>query len=250
MTIVGHTDFIFCICELSNHLLVSGSRDHSIKIWSLNKTNYKCEKTIIDAHTSTIYNIIEISNHRMTSCAYDKSIKIWKAISPFELITSLQGHNSSVVAILYLHKREELISISRDSVLRVWSMVTYQAVSIMNGISVCFSHSLCILDNKTISIGYNNIIEIIDINGLKVNKVFEIQNNEITNIYSLIAVNHNTIICGCNDGILYEYDFANNNVKKTKSIHTENIYDIIKINEKEYVSCGLDKTVCIWKKND
>jgi len=76
-TLQGHSNFVWCLTELSNNDIASGSTDKSIKLWRRDiKGNITCIDTLL-GHSSYVRCLTELSNGDITSGSSDKSIKLW-----------------------------------------------------------------------------------------------------------------------------------------------------------------------------
>ena len=81
------------ISILNNGLLVSGSKDTTIKVW--NTTDASLVATLI-GHTSLIRVLKVLSNGNLASCSYDETlIYVWNTIT-FKLLFKLSGHVARV----------------------------------------------------------------------------------------------------------------------------------------------------------
>ena len=81
---------------LNNGLLVSGSKDTTIKVW--NTTDASLVATLI-GHTSLIRVLKVLSNGNLASCSYDEtSIYVWNTIT-FKLLFKINGLATTVFDI-------------------------------------------------------------------------------------------------------------------------------------------------------
>ena len=81
-TLLGHTAAVTALeITLSNHQLISGSRDGTIKIWTLHKDNLvasgSCLRTI-NGHDAPVTALQLISQSQLVSASEDQTIKIWE----------------------------------------------------------------------------------------------------------------------------------------------------------------------------
>ena len=76
-TLLGHSNYVNCLTELSNNDIASGSADESIKLWRRDiKGNFTCIDTLL-GHSNTVYCLTELSNNDIASGSGDESIKLW-----------------------------------------------------------------------------------------------------------------------------------------------------------------------------
>ncbi len=99
--------------------LVSGSFDHSIKIWDT--VNFKLKHTF-DAqnggHSNWVWHMIQLSDGSLASASLDSTIKIWD-MKEFALRKTLASHTSWVVSLVEL-SNGLLASGSDDFTIKVW----------------------------------------------------------------------------------------------------------------------------------
>ncbi len=141
-----HTSWITCLKVLNEeNLLASGSKDTTIRIWSLTKN--VCLKTFLE-HTSVVYDFeLTSKSHHLISCSGDSIIRVWD-LSKFECVKVLNGHSQSVKCLKLLRddkrnenlkrklkvaqnavvnneeERECLLSASSDNTVKMWNLNT------------------------------------------------------------------------------------------------------------------------------
>lgn len=71
----GHKGPIFCLLELLDGRIASGSSDWTVKIWNLKDKS--CMQTLL-GHKSTIFSLAQLNDGRLISGEADKLIYIWK----------------------------------------------------------------------------------------------------------------------------------------------------------------------------
>jgi WD repeat-containing protein 61 len=106
-------------------LLISGSRDAHLKIWS-SKDKYKLHESVV-AHMYAINSIsINSSNDLLVTCSMDKSIKVWD-LDSFKLLKVIDksrhaGHATSVNKVLWTDHQDQIVSCSDDRKISVWEL--------------------------------------------------------------------------------------------------------------------------------
>ena len=155
LTIKGHTDKISSICQLDEGHIVSCSNDKSIKIFI---------KTISDAHDDSINKVITLPNNRVASCSDDNTIKIWKSSPPYqnEPLAVLKGHNGKVTSMIFIKNRDIIVAGNTNG-LRLWSMSTYQCVSVIDNVICCYTNALYQIDDDRVIVGRKNGLYVVNI---------------------------------------------------------------------------------------
>lgn len=114
-TLTGNNHWVKCLTQLSNDYIISGSQDNLIKIWNNNS-----HISDLTGHTRSVRSICQIGNtNYIATASFDHTIKIWD-ISKRTLVQSLEGHNSSVINVIY-HSDGYLISSSNDKTIKIWT---------------------------------------------------------------------------------------------------------------------------------
>lgn len=127
-------------------LIITGSRDSTLRVWKLPKPtdpSYLQAESDADAEDSPFYvrtltghqhSVRAIAAHADTlvSGSYDCSVRVWK-ISTGETVHRLQGHNQKVYSVVLDHARKRCISGSMDYLVKIWSLETGSALYTLEG---------------------------------------------------------------------------------------------------------------------
>ena len=133
-TAKAHEKDINCIDVSPNDKFIcTGSQDKTSKIWAFDKRLSLIG--VLKGHKKGIWCVAfsPIDQIVATSSA-DATIKIW-SLSDFSCVKTFQGHDCSVLKILFLNRGTQLISSSSDGNIKLWtvksneSTVTYDAHS-------------------------------------------------------------------------------------------------------------------------
>ena len=246
LSLQGHHSTVTFLTQLTSNLLISCSYDQSIKVWSITSNSYQCVLTIEDAHWDVINKVIQLSYNRIASCSRDHHIKIWKS-DTYELIQDFEGHSHDINSIIQLENKEILISLSSwfYEPVKIWNLVTYQCITAIEGIDCWVRHSLLQLSEDMIIIGGTEIIILFNVNQLKTIKTFKIK--KINEIYSIIPIDTNTIICGCDCGHLVIINLTSGEIDIKCSQNKQNIYSLMKYDNKHILSGSSGFAINIWE---
>nr|XP_032803415.1 striatin-3-like isoform X2 [Petromyzon marinus] len=139
-TLRSHFDGVRALAfHPSEHVLVTASEDHTLKLWNLQKTISGKKTASLDvepiytfrAHTGPVLSLaISTSGEQCFSGGTDASIRCWNMPSPnidpydtFEasvLGQTLLGHSDAVWGLAYSSLRRRLLSCSADGTVRLW----------------------------------------------------------------------------------------------------------------------------------
>lgn len=118
-------------------LIITGSRDSTLRIWKLPRPD---DPTFIQAENEVDaddcpYFIRTLRGHQnsvraiaahadtLVSGSYDSTVRVWK-ISTGETIHRLQGHQMKVYSVVLDYERNRCISGSMDNMVRIWDLNT------------------------------------------------------------------------------------------------------------------------------
>lgn len=127
-------------------LIITGSRDSTLRIWKLPKntdSRYIQSEAEADGEESP-YFVRQLAGHQnsvraiaahadtLVSGSYDCSVRVWK-ISTGETVHRLQGHAQKVYSVVLDTARNRCISGSMDYLVKIWSLETGSALYTLEG---------------------------------------------------------------------------------------------------------------------
>ena len=236
LSIEANCDGLLTLAQIDYHTIISCTTEGCIQIWYISKHSYKLLFTNFTAHISWITKVTTLSSNRYATSSFDTSIKIWSSETPYAStpFRILNGHKDGVTSLVYYKEKEVLISGSFDSTIRLWSMKTYQCVSIKSGIFCDMSNSMYKIDGRRIVVGGEDIINVVDIEKMKVET--KVENRKFGNVKSFLMLrNGKTLICGCE---VDKYVLLNVETKKYKIVELKNnhiMFDILRIDDSTFM---------------
>ncbi|KAI9796048.1 MAG: hypothetical protein M1825_000879 [Sarcosagium campestre] len=143
---VGRTAEGTAIMYPKQPLIITGSRDSTLRVWRLPQAGdaefFQTGPTANDsdcpyfvrALTGHQHSVRAIAAHgdTLVSGSYDFTVRVWK-ISTGETVHRLQGHTQKVYSVVLDHKRKRCISGSMDFLVKVWSLETGEALFKLEG---------------------------------------------------------------------------------------------------------------------
>lgn len=159
----GHTSTVRCLVILKptqigetldgqpimmpkEDLIITGSRDSTLRVWKLPKpggrsimqtgpsSNDHDNPYFIRALTGHHHSVRAIAAHgdTLVSGSYDCTVRVWR-ISTGEVMQRLQGHSQKVYSVVLDHARNRCISGSMDNMVKVWSLDTGACIFTLEG---------------------------------------------------------------------------------------------------------------------
>lgn len=103
--------------------LASCSRDKNIYIWEKNadEDDFLCDN-VLEGHTQDVKWVGWLNASTLVSGSYDNTIKVWQ-YEDDDVVCSqtIEGHSSTVWSVVMHPPTKNLLSISDDGSVRVWS---------------------------------------------------------------------------------------------------------------------------------
>jgi F-box and WD-40 domain protein CDC4 len=145
--VVGHKEDGTPIMMPREPLIITGSRDSTLRIWALPKpgdapfnptgqtmTRDDQNPYFIRALSGHIHSVRAIAAHgdTLVSGSYDSTVRVWR-ISTGEVLHRLNGHAQKVYSVILDHERNRCISGSMDNLVKVWSLETGQCIFNLDG---------------------------------------------------------------------------------------------------------------------
>ncbi|XP_055757243.1 F-box/WD repeat-containing protein 7-like [Salvelinus fontinalis] len=150
----GHDDHVITCLQFCGDLIVSGSDDNTLKVWSA--LTSKCLRTLV-GHTGGVWSS-QMSGNIVISGSTDRTLKVWDAESG-ECVHTLYGHTSTVRCI-HLHDKQ-VVSGSRDATLRLWDVDSGECLHVLTG-HVAAVRCVQYDGHRVVSGGYDFMVKVWD----------------------------------------------------------------------------------------
>eukprot|EP00730_Choanoeca_flexa_P016861 TRINITY_DN8049_c0_g1_i2.p1 TRINITY_DN8049_c0_g1~~TRINITY_DN8049_c0_g1_i2.p1 ORF type:complete len:516 (+),score=138.69 TRINITY_DN8049_c0_g1_i2:43-1548(+) len=124
-TFTGHDDYVrACRPCPSSNLIVSGSYDHSAKVWDPNSPQAVFEVN----HGSPIEAVAVFHNGTAFATAGENVIKIWDLVAGGKLLNTVSNHQKTITDLQFDQSGRHLFSAGLDRLLKVYSVNTWQVL--------------------------------------------------------------------------------------------------------------------------
>uniref|UniRef100_A0A673AGA8 F-box domain-containing protein n=1 Tax=Sphaeramia orbicularis TaxID=375764 RepID=A0A673AGA8_9TELE len=217
MVLKGHDDHVITCLQFSGDLIVSGSDDNTLKVWSA--ITGKCLRTLT-GHTGGVW-CSQMAVTTVISGSTDRTLRVWDADSG-QCVHTLYGHTSTV-RCMHLHGNR-VVSGSRDTTLRVWDVSTGRCEHVLTG-HVAAVRCVQYDGRRVVSGGYDYMVKVWDaesevcLHTLQghTNRVYSLQYH-IDHIHSLTSgmeLRDNILVSGNADSTVRVWD-----IRTGQCLHT------------------------------
>jgi WD40 repeat protein len=130
-TLTGHIDNVSDgVVTPDGRHIVSGSGDHTIKVWDLESG---VELRTLTGHDDSVQAVAVTPDGRyIVSGSFDNTLKVWELESGEELRT-LRGHGGAVYGVAVTPDGRHVVSASGDHTLKVWELESGEELRTLRG---------------------------------------------------------------------------------------------------------------------
>lgn len=131
-TLIGHLGYICALAMTRDGLLVSGSRDNSIRVWDPRSSRPRVE--LADVHSNRVWALASVQHNgeeKIVSGSWDSTLIVWDP-KTWTMEKRLLGHSDWVTCMAVVGKKH-FVSGSSDSTLRVWNTTLFEPDRVLRG---------------------------------------------------------------------------------------------------------------------
>eukprot|EP00300_Choanocystis_sp_HF-7_P001716 c11379_g2_i1.p2 GENE.c11379_g2_i1~~c11379_g2_i1.p2 ORF type:complete len:327 (+),score=68.64 c11379_g2_i1:37-981(+) len=125
-TLRGHAGFVTSIAtssESGEMMLLSGSRDKKIILWSLTRdeTEYGYARRALTGHSHFVQDVvISCDSQFALSCSWDKTLRLWD-LNTGKTERRFVDHSKDVLSVAFSADNRQIVSGSRDKSIKLWN---------------------------------------------------------------------------------------------------------------------------------
>lgn len=249
-TLVGHMGYVCALMLTDDGMLISGSRDNSIRVWDYkNSTQSKVELT--DIHSDRVWALLMISNNgqqRLLSGSWDSTISVINPVT-WKMEKRLVGHTDWVTCLCLVDKH--FASGSADGTVRVWSIgENIQPERVLRG-HRGHVYAMCASGDALFSAGNDGFVCAWDKQNWR--RTARWDAHPQSNIRALVwSTRLNALLSGASDGKIRVWTNktpGGYSIEHEVNAHADWVEALVEMNNSRVASGSRDCTVRIWKAN-
>ncbi|MFC1634820.1 DUF4062 domain-containing protein [Planctomycetota bacterium] len=248
-TLEGHTSSVTSLLSVSDDFIVSGSWDHTLKVWDLTKG--QCLRTL-KGHSDRVCFLQLTSDGRIVSGSNDGTLKVWDFQSGQCLCTI---ESLTKISSLSLDSKNRLVSGSEDGKVKVWDTRSGECLRTMKIINDQEKANLMKIrlfsttSNVCMVCGCGSTLKVWDIDKGKCLLTLE---DHMTRITCLSIVSYGHIVCAAGETLadsictLKVWDLNTGECLRTLEDDTCHINFLSLTSENHLVSGSKDGILKVW----
>ncbi|KAI8968864.1 phospholipase A-2-activating protein [Mycotypha africana] len=243
-TLKNHDQDVKAVLAINDNLIVSASRDKTVRSWSRVNANTFVQDKIYLGHEHFVNALTFIQPQEaypqglIVSSGSDKLIHVYALNRPDKPMYTLVGHAGNVVA-LATTPSGYLVSGSWDKKAIVWK--DFQQAYILEGHAEAVWDVLAIDDDLILTASADATIRL-----WKNGKLAHVYQGHTQAVRGLALVPNVGFVSCSNDGSLRVWTLEGQCIQQLEG-HTSFVYSVKVMDSGEFVSSGEDRTVRIWK---
>ena len=115
--LVGHSNSIFSIDKLPNGKIISGSCDHTLRLWNVHER--KCE-FVFNGHEGFVWKVLALNDGKVISVGSDRTLRVWDVYEK-KCLSVVLAHGADITCLV-LMKDGKVVSGSVDGVMKIWGL--------------------------------------------------------------------------------------------------------------------------------
>ena len=241
-----HNHNVLYLTQLSSGILASCSVDKTIKLFDINKNNYKILQTL-NYHTDPVLKIIELKNKALVSCSFDSSIIFYIKDN---LIYKKDYHfltNDKCNSIIQIKDNEICYSETNNNKICFYDLIQRKIKHTISNINKFNDiETFLMITKDLLLIPGQNKISLININKYKIVKIIEVPNSDW--IWSACMINKNMLLTG-DSGTIKQWKIEENNlvfICEKEKAHDYWIYTLLNMRNGHIASGSYDNKIIIW----
>nr|CAB3266856.1 transducin beta-like protein 3 [Phallusia mammillata] len=203
----GHTHTVesLACCKLKMSFMVSGSEDHTLKVWNIAKgenshIDLSVHHTIL-AHNKDINSVAVSPNDKLiASGSQDKLAKLW-TVEDGQNVGTLRGHKRGIWCVQFSPMDQVLASSSADGSIKLWSLSDFSCLKTLEGHDCSvLKLSFIVKGTQLVSCGSDGLLKLWTIKSSECNKTLDEHSDKIWTLTA--SQNSDAIVTGSADSTI------------------------------------------------
>jgi len=251
----GHNGWVTSLAttQESSNMILSGSRDKTILVWSLTRddpTEYGTPKKALKGHNHFVEDVVISSDGQFAlSASWDSSLRLWD-LNYGTTTRRFVGHTKDVLSVAFSADNRQIVSGSRDRTIKLWNTLgeckytidEQQQGSHTDWVS-CVRFSPNTVNPIIVSSGWDKVVKVWNLTNCKLRTNLAGH----TGYVNTVTVSPDGSLCasGGKDGTAMLWDL--NEGKHLYSLDAGDIINALCFSPNRYWLCaGTDSSIKIW----
>lgn len=254
-TLLGHSDEVWCITQLTDGSLASSSRDTTVRICNLD-TGALIH--VLQGHQYAVYCVVQLSDGRIVTSGYDNQIKIWNPNTGV-CMKSITGPRNLVCTILELrnehlgalgitdHSGGEgsnyLMGCCGDGTLRVWNLTSGAILKTLRGHNGTVYIVIRLSDGRYASGSHDETAKLWD---LTTETCLMTLTGHTGYIWVMIQLTDGRLVTGSSDNTARIWNLSTQQCERVLSVPNASICSLLQLPDGRLLTGCSDKRIRFW----
>ena len=244
-TLEGHSGAV-CGVALTRdgRLAVSGSGDHTLKVWDLDSGRALCT---LEGHSGPVNGVALTPDERQAvSASADHTLKVWD-LATGRVLCTLEGHSNAVHVVAVTPDGKRAVSGSHDKTLKVWDLETGSLLRTLEG-HTNFVYGVAVTPDskRVVSASRDTTLKVWDLDSGRALLTLEGHSNWW--VYGVaVTADGKHAVSASKDATLKVWNLDTGLALRSLQDHVGYVWSVaVTADSKRAISASADRTVKVW----